>query len=92
MNVLSKYQHPTPNKPQHSPHRWNAPVYGTKIQRAKAPDTSKKLDKKGKKKVQSVAGTFLYYGRAVEPPILVALNDISTQQANPMENTMQEVT
>ena len=56
---------------------------------AKAPDTSKKLDKKGKKKVQSVVGTFLYYGRAVEPPILVALNDIGTQQANPTENTMQ---
>ena len=62
------------------------------MQMAKALDTSKKLDKKGKKKVQSVAGTFIYYDRAVKSPILVTLNNIGTQQADPTENAMEEVT
>ena len=80
MKDLAKYQHPPPLKPQHAPHKWNAPIYGQNIQLAPNPDTSEN-GQKGKKKIQQISGTFLYYGRAMEPPILVALNDIGTQQA-----------
>ena len=53
-----------------------------KIQYANT-DTSEKLDAKGIKRVQSIAGTFLYYGRAQNPLILPTLNEISNQQASP---------
>ena len=50
-------------------------------------DTSPLLDKHGKKKVQSVTGSMLYYARTVDPTILPAINEISSQQANPTDNT-----
>jgi hypothetical protein len=28
--ALERFQHPTPTRPQHSPHDWQAPQYGTK--------------------------------------------------------------
>ena len=77
--ALEKYQHKVPAKPQHAPHKWNKPTYGQRVQYATPEDTTKKLDIKGTKRVQSVSGAFLFYGRAVEPPILPSLNKIRTQ-------------
>eukprot|EP00957_Ditylum_brightwellii_P204399 15339093-Ditylum_brightwellii.AAC.1 len=67
------------------PHKWNRPAYGAKTQYALEPDTSQCLDDKGKRHVQSVVGTFLFYGRAVEPTILPTLNELRTQQLVPTE-------
>ena len=64
--ALSKFQHPTPKVPQHSPHLWTSPVYGQKVQLANI-DTSPQFDKKGTQGVQAISGTFLYYARAVDP-------------------------
>jgi hypothetical protein len=41
--------------------------------------------------VQAVVGTLLYYSRAVDPTMLVALNAIATQRASPTEWTMDRV-
>ena len=30
--ALHKFQHPTPQQPQHAPHVWNAPAYGSRFQ------------------------------------------------------------
>jgi len=49
------------------------------------------LPKKGIQQVQSKVGTFLYYARAVEPAILVALNDISGDQAKPTKTTQKDL-
>ena len=87
--ALSKFQHTKPTRMQHTPHRWNKPVYGQRVQYTK-PDKSEKLEPKGKRMIQCIVGTFLYYARAVETPILVALNDIGTQQAEPTKNTKLE--
>lgn len=46
--------------------------------------TFKKLDNKGKCRIQSIVGTFLYYRQAIEQPIQPALNEIPTYQTNPM--------
>jgi hypothetical protein len=79
---LTKLGHVPPTRPQHAPHLWNKPIYGQKIQYANT-DESEKLDAKGTKRVQSIAGTFLYYGRVQDPTILPALNEISNSQASP---------
>ena len=49
------------------------------------------LDKEGQKFIQAVTGTLLYYSRAVDPTMLVALNAIATQQASPTQKTMERV-
>ena len=49
------------------------------------------LDKDGKLYVQSVVGSLLYYGRAIEHPILVALNEISLDQQHPTQKIQQKV-
>jgi hypothetical protein len=49
------------------------------------------LDKEGQKYIQAITGTLLYYSRAVDPTMLVALNAIATQQASPMQITMERV-
>jgi hypothetical protein len=38
-----------------------------------------------------VTGTLLYYARAVDQTILLALNAIATQQAAPTQDTLEEV-
>jgi hypothetical protein len=80
--ALSKFQHPAPTRSQHTPHQWIEPVYGSKQQQKPTKATgAKPLDATGTKRVQSVNGKFMYYGRAVDPCILVALNEFSAEQA-----------
>ena len=86
--ALHRFQHPPPSKPQYSPHKWLAPIYGAKQQFATS-DNSDLLDKKGTQRVQSVAGTFLYYARAVDPTMLPALTEISSSQSAPSQHTKQ---
>ena len=87
--ALKKFQHPTPLRAQHSPHTWNKPAYGNKIQYAIQNEHEDKLDQKGKQRIYSIVGTFLYYARAVDPTILPALNDIATVQAAPTMDTIK---
>ena len=44
-------------------------------------DTSAPLNASGIKRVQGIVGALLYYARAVDNKLLVALNAIGTQQA-----------
>ncbi len=54
-------------------------------------NTSLPLDKKGKKYIQEVIGTFLYYAHCVDSTLLPALGFLAMQQANPMQNTKKLV-
>ena len=65
------------------PHKHVLPTYGVKIQYAKEADTSTKLGPKEQNFIQQVMGTFLYYARAVDATILVALSAIASEQAAP---------
>ena len=60
-NVLHKFQHPPPPKPQHSPYPARPIHYGSKVQYAPEPDTSATLDSAGKHKIQKIVGALLYY-------------------------------
>jgi hypothetical protein len=84
--ALAKLGHKKPKMPQHSPHLWSTPNYGQRVQLANN-DITPLLDKLGILRVQQVSGIFLYYGRAVDQTILVALNEISNSQARPTEKT-----
>ena len=54
-------------------------------------DDSPLLNKEKKKFVQEVTGVFLYYARAVDSTMLVALSAIAAEQGSPTENTLKRV-
>ena len=53
--------------------------------------TTKELDEPGRKRIQKVIGSFLYYGRAVDPTTLAALSEITGHQSKPKKQTEQQV-
>jgi hypothetical protein len=79
MKQLTKYGHVAPLKPQHCPYLPNPIKYGKDYQAPSQLDDSPLLDEAGKKNVQQIVGSFLYYSQAVGPTILMALLEISSQ-------------
>ena len=88
---LVKYKHKKPKRPKHCPYTLALIKFGTKTQESLPEDTSKQLDKDGQKYIQQVVGSLLYYAWAVDPTILLALNDITSQQSKPTKQTCQHV-
>jgi hypothetical protein len=87
--ALVKFGHPPPRRPQHAPHKWVEPIYGSKKPQSPTPtSTAALLEKHGIVRIQSISGTFLYYGRAVDPCILPALNELASEQAAPTTDTI----
>jgi hypothetical protein len=91
MKKLTKYGHIAPLKPQHCPYLPNPIKHGKDNQAPSPLDDSPLLDEAGKKCIKQIVGSFLYYTQAVDLTILMALSEISSQQAAPTENTMKRV-
>jgi hypothetical protein len=85
-NMLSKFQHDAPKHPQHTPSRYATPVYGAKTQYAKKYEMPP-LTAKQCLTIQKVTGSVLYYARAVDPTVLMPINDIATEKTNATEKT-----
>ena len=88
---LVKYKWDKRKQAQHCPFEPNPIHYGVKSDHIIHEDNSPKLDGTGKKNIQQVLGSFLYYARAVDCTILTALNAIATEQVNPTEKTLTRV-
>jgi hypothetical protein len=84
--VLSKFQHDAPKKLQHTLKKNGTPVYGEKTQYA-TKDGTTPLTAKQCLTIQTFTGSILYYARAVDPTVLMPLNDISTEQTKATEKT-----
>jgi hypothetical protein len=89
--ALIRFKHEKPDKIQNSPHPHVIPQYRAKKQYTKDKDVSPPLSEEETKYIQAVAGTLLYYARAVDTTILTALSLIPTEQAKPMQETMKKV-
>jgi hypothetical protein len=90
--ALQRFTHTTDAKhPSNSPHAYQYPKFGQKIQFADGPDTSPALDAKAKTRIQEIIGVFLYYARAVDNTMLPALGTLASQQATPTQHTMNAV-
>eukprot|EP00957_Ditylum_brightwellii_P202856 15332104-Ditylum_brightwellii.AAC.1 len=83
--ALHKFRHAKPKYPIFGSHPYTAPVYTKQLQLTPAEDTTPYLDDLGKKRIQQVIGTLLFYARAVDPTLLMAINAIAAKQASPME-------
>jgi hypothetical protein len=89
--TLHKFQHQPPTRAQHAPYRWNKPVYGINPQLTEPEDETAPLPPDRIKRLQQITGTLLYYARAVDPTMLVALVTIAAQQANGTEATADTI-
>ena len=79
-SLLHRLQHTTPTRPEYSPHDYTPFTYTKKNERqlATAPDLSAPItDTKEIKRIQSIIGSLLYYGRSLDNTILPAPNEIS---------------
>jgi hypothetical protein len=87
-NVLSKFQHDAPKHTQHTLSRYVIPVYGAKTQYT-TKDEIPPLTAQQCLTIQKVTGSVLYYARAVDPAVLMPLNDIATEQTKVTEKRKQ---
>jgi hypothetical protein len=85
-NVLRKFQHDAPQYPQHTPSRYVTPAYGAKTQYT-TQDETHPLTAKQCLNIQKVTGSVLYYARAVDPTVLMPLNEIATEKTKATEKT-----
>ena len=91
-DVRTRFGHPDPKKPEHSPHQHREIIYGAKEQFTNNDiDTSPLLDAAGIKWCQGVIGSLLYYARAVDNKLLMTLSSIAATQASATENTRAEI-
>ena len=89
--ALHKLNHQQTTYPQYSPYKHSPIIYGKKGEQQMAESTIyKELPKDKIRHIQSIAGTFLYYARALDFTMLTVLNDIATTQAKPTTKTLQE--
>jgi len=79
--ALTKYQHPKPAVPQHTPYKATTIHSGVKVQRVEE-DKSPPLMPDQIKCIQKIVGTLLYYGRVVDFTLLTALSAIAARQSN----------
>ena len=82
--LLLKYKHRMPTKPQHCPYAPAPKQYGAKAQ---AP---LQLSPDKIKEIQRVIGSILYYARAVDITVLMALSSIAIEQSKGTTNTMEK--
>jgi hypothetical protein len=66
MKQLTCYVHPASVKPQHCPFSPNPITYGKNNQATTPADNSPLLNNAGKKQIQQVVSSFLYYAQAVD--------------------------
>jgi hypothetical protein len=86
--ALERFAHPKPTRPQHSPHAWTAPHYGSGAQFEPDEIDTTPLEPSGVKKLQQVIGVLLYYARMIDNTMLVAINTLSMQQSSATTSTM----
>ena len=85
---LQEYENVMPKKMQTCPYSPEPKKFGTEAQAPLPPDSSPKLDAKGIKRVQKIVGSILYYARAGDMTVLMALSSIAVEQTKATEKTM----
>jgi hypothetical protein len=89
--LLIKFKHPCPTKPRLSPYKCAPIAYGIKTQLTPETDSSELLNNGCKQRIQEIIDSLLYYARAVDNKLLVALSAIAARQAKATFATKQAV-
>ena len=75
---------------QHCPYSPEPKKYGANAQSPLPQDNSLKLTEKEIKQVQKIVGSILYYARAVDVTVLLALSSIASEQTKGTERTLEK--
>ena len=75
---LHHFKHPVNCPPKYTPSKFISPIYGKKFQYIKEDNNSPILLPSEIKQTQSVVGTLMYYGLALENKMLVHLGDLAS--------------
>jgi hypothetical protein len=89
---LQEYKHIMLTKLQMRPYSLEPKKFGTEAQAPLPNNSTPKLDKNGIKRVQKIVRSILYYARAVDMTVLIALSSIAVKQMKAMEKTMARCT
>ena len=90
---LQEYKHvKSSQRIQTCPYTPAPKQYGSEAQEPMMPDISPRLDGKGIKRVQRIVGSILYYARAVDLTVLMALSTIAAEQTIATTNTLAKCT
>jgi hypothetical protein len=89
---LQKYKHIMPKKLQMCPYSPKLKKFSTKAQAPLPHDSTPTLDTNDIKRVQKFVGSILYYARAVDMTVLIALSSIAVEQTKATEKTMARCT
>jgi hypothetical protein len=85
-------QHAHNMLPTLTPHPYTKPRYGATTQYTAPPDLSEPLDKAGITRLQETIGVLLYYARAINSTMLVALGTLASAQASGTKTTAKATT
>jgi hypothetical protein len=86
---LQEYGHVVPNKLQSCPYALKPKQFGATTQAPAPPDNTPKLNDAGIKWVQKFVGSILYYARAVNMTVLMALSSIAMEQTKATDWTLE---
>jgi hypothetical protein len=87
---LQEYKHIKAKTKQTCPYTPAPKQFGLEAQGPLPQDESPLLNKKGIKRVQQIVGSILYYARAVDMTVLMALSTIAIEQMSATEKTMSK--
>jgi hypothetical protein len=85
---LQEYKHLLPGRIQDCPYSPEPKQFGSDTQAPLMPDETALLDARGIKRIQQIVGSILYYARAVDMTILMALSSIAVEQTKATDKTM----
>jgi hypothetical protein len=90
--ALNRFQHNTFRRSQHPPHASTKAQYGSHPQLPPPPDDTGLLPPSSLTRIQEVVGTILFYGRAIDSIVLVAIGTIASQQSKGTQATAKALT
>ncbi len=85
---LQEYGQVVPNRLQSCPYAPKPKQFGATAQAPAPPDNTPKLNDTGIKRVQKIVGSILYYARAVDMTVLMALSSIAMEQTKATDRTL----
>ncbi len=86
---LQEYGHVVPIKLQSCPYAPEPKQFGVTAQAPAPPDDKPKLNDAGIKRVKKIVGSILYYARAVNMTVLMALSSIAMKQTKATDRTFE---
>jgi hypothetical protein len=91
MKLLLKYKHCMPTWPQFCTYSLSPEQYGAKAQTTLPIDISLRFSSEEIKEIQCIVCSILYYARAMEITVLMALSSIAIEQTKGTTNTLEKV-